>query len=346
MASSTSTSQSIFIEINDVEYMAISVSSDSTTSPAEVATTVPTSPAPLHIRPRLNDSLVAMLEDDDDEPISPRSGYLQLNTHWFDLEDKHQDLLGKKAAKAGFTRAHQLEREKELIQATLETVRYEKSQLGRDWQTKVNALHQQLANVRAGHHSPTIFDAPYSNPPQGYEANDGRLPDFFISVKGGEQIQAPYIQRLIGAPLALGTIGGPNVLILAHDLFALPFGGSSRVPDVLPPWFVQILSSTSPTYDTLVTEALDLDDWGLVGDIERYHQLKEDQQSLQAQIMALQDQHTDTLHSIRLCHARLARADAGRRLASTEALCLNHQEGHGDSCGWAKRKGQGRPFVK
>jgi hypothetical protein len=33
-------------------------------------------------------------------------------------------------------------------------------------------------------------------------------------------------------------------------------------------------------------------------------------------------------------------------LAATEALCLNHQDGHPESCGWAKRKGQGRPFVK
>jgi hypothetical protein len=134
-------------------------------------------------------------------------------------------LLGKKMAKAGIEGIAKLERERDRLQATFETIRFEKSTLGRDWQDKVNALHQQLANVQASYHSPTIIDSPITDAPVGHEANGGHLPDFLISVKGSEKIQAPFIQQVPGASIVLGTLGGPSNLTFAHGLYALPFSG-------------------------------------------------------------------------------------------------------------------------
>ena len=136
---------------------------------------------------------------------------------------------------------------------------------------------------------------------------------------------------------------------LLHPLFANPIVSIETYPDVLPNWLIQLLGSKSPAFATLVVEAHLLDNWGLSADIERYHDLDEAAIELGDEIARLQLQQADTLNSLRLCHARLARAEAGRRLAGLEALAHGHQDGDPEPLTrpiYSRRQAQRRAFVK
>ena len=63
----------------------------------------------------------------------------------------------------------------------------------------------------------------------------------------------------------------------------------------------------------------------------------------------LQLQQADALNSLRLCHVRLARAEAGRRLAGLEALAHGHQDGDPEPLMrpmYSRRQAQRQAFVK
>ena len=80
------------------------------------------------------------------------------------------------------------------------------------------------------------------------------------------------------------------------------------------------MGSNSPTFQTLVIEAELLGNWGLSADIQYYHNTDvrlEEVQALLRELLA----KADTLGmQRRAAHYRLAHADAGVHLASTEAI--------------------------
>ena len=185
--------------------------------------------------------------------------------------------------------------------------------------------------------------------PRGLSANDGRLPDFIVHTIDGQSIQAPFVKYLEGTQYAAGTLGGDDEKVFIHPLFANPIVSIETYPDVLPSWLVQLLGSKSPAFATLVVEASLLDDWGLSADVEWYHDLDEAAVELGDEIARLQLQQADTLNSLRLCHARLARAEAGRHLAGLEALAHGHQDGDPKPLTrpiYSRRQAQRRAFVK
>ena len=185
--------------------------------------------------------------------------------------------------------------------------------------------------------------------PGGFQANDGRLPDFIIRTIDGQSIQAPFVKYLEGTQYTAGTLGGDDEKLFIHPLFANPIVSIETYPDVLPNWLIQLLGSKSPAFTTLMVEAHLLDGWGLSADIERYHDLDEVAVELGDEIARLQLQQADALNSLRLCHARLARAEAGRCLAGLKALAHGHQDGDPEPLTrpiYSRRQAQRRAFVK
>ena len=253
-------------------------------------------------------------------------------------------------AQATFKRADKIQDEANAKQAALDTALAKDALTHRMWQEEVALLQQQLADVQASHDPPTLAGlVRLRECPKGFQDNDGRLPDFVVRTIDGQSIQAPFIKYLEGTQYAAGTLGGDDEKLFLHPLFAIPIVSIETYPDVLPNWLVQLLGSKSPAFATLVIEASLLDDWGLSADIERYHDLDETAVKLGDGIVCLQLQQADALNSLRLCHAWLARAEAGRCLAGLEALAHAHQDGDPKPLTrpiYSCRQAQRRAFIK
>ena len=163
---------------------------------------------------------------------------------------------------------------------------------------------------------------------------------------------APYVKRALDGTHALGSLGGPADPIHAYELYAAPTDHRQAMPDTLPPWLVNILTADSQAFPVLLQEAERLDDWGFVAELEQYHECEVQASCLSNKIASLQAEENYILQKIRLSHYRLARADAGLRLACCEGLDPDFQQDYPEGrpggfihCG-KKFKGQGRPFVK
>ena len=314
--------------------------------PSSTITAVPSSPPALQIPPRFDDPFIDNLFNPD-LPISPITGYTQLEHLGDRLAPEFRAVLAQKVAQAALKKA---QRESDQRRADLDTAEAKNALTHRMWREEVASYQQQLADLRASHDPPTLAGlVRLRECPEGFQANDGRLPDFIIRTIDGQAIQAPFVKYIPGTQYAGGSLGGEDEKLFIHPLFANPIVSIETYPDVLPNWLVQLLGSKSPAFATLVVEASLLDDWGLSADIERYHDLDEAAVELGDEIARLQLQQADALNSLRLCHARLARAEAGRRLAGLEALAHGHQEGDPEPLTrpiYSRRQAQRRAFVK
>ena len=339
------------IVVDESTYVSISDAPERNESPAPPPKSppLPSSPPTLQIPPRFGDPFIDNLFDPD-LPISPVSGYTQLTQLGDRLAPDLRAVLAQKVAQAALKRVDRVQGEADSKQAALDTALAKDALTHRMWREEVAHLHQQLADVRASNDPPTLAElVRLRECPAGYQANDGRLPDFIIRTIDGQSIQAPFVKYLDGTQYAAGSLGGDNEKTFLHPLFAVPIVSIETYPDVLPNWLIQLLGSKSPAFATLVVEASLLDDWGLSADIERYHDLDEIAVDLGDEIARLQLQQADALNSLRLCHARLARAEAGRRLAGLEALAHGHQDGDPEPLTrpmYSRRQAQRRAFVK
>lgn len=205
----------------------------------------------------------------------------------------------------------------------METLRAKEALIQCLWHEEVESLHKQLANIQASHDSPTFQNIVKDREiPEGYQANNGCLPDFVNRLPDGQVVQVPFIKYLEGGQFAASTLGGKDEHVFLHSLFATPIVSTKTYPDVLPNWFVQLMGSSSLAYAMLISKASYFNDWGLSTDIERYHNLDEQAIELGEEIARLQLKQANVLNSIWLCHPRLARAEAGRRLMEWSPSCM------------------------
>ena len=192
-------------------------------------------------------------------------------------------------AQAALKRAHKIQGESDQRQADLDTAKAKDALTHRMWREEVASYQQQLADLRASHDPPTLARLlQLRECPEGFQANDSRLPNFVVHTHDGQSIQAPFVKYLEGTQYAASTLGGDDEKLFLHPLFANPIVSIETYPDVLPNWLVQHLGLKSPAFATLVVEAHLLDDWGLSADIERYHDLDEITVELGDEIARLQ----------------------------------------------------------
>jgi hypothetical protein len=186
--------------------------------------------------------------------------------------------------------------------------------------------------------------------PDGFEENHGRVSDFIVHYDNGQSAQVPFIRRIPGTSRVAGTFRDPEEPIYVHELYAQAQISPDTISDSLPHWFVPLLERKDSVFATVALEATKLDDWGLIADIERYHDLAARVQRYSDQLHRLQAKETEALHDARSCLFRLARADAGGRLAYLEGLDMGHQQGYpkGRPTPFSSRrrgKGQSQPFA-
>ena len=316
------------------------------TSSPEIEITLSTEDiAPLYIPPRLqSDDDLAIQRLLADGPPSPRSTRAALNAHGKNISCETALAMAKKLAQLAEDQdtatkvqlRHTRDDANVASQAHLETTVYLKESLAK--------LKERLAELE-GHLSDPNTGAPFllaPHCPPHFVENHGLVPDFYIR-EDGMRLLARYVRRVPGTNLAQGTLGGNDARIYSHELQALPSIVSDTPPDVLPHWFLQSMVANQLAFHFLVEAADALEDWGLSADIQFYHDTNVKLKEVQSSIRELQAQ-ADTLSIQRhAAHYRLARADAGMRLTSVEAISPFHQEGSaeggirwgGKARGWA-----------
>jgi hypothetical protein len=201
-------------------------------------------------------------------------------------------------------------------------------------------LEERLADTESG--APLRVE-PHC--PPNFVENVGLVPDFYIR-EDGMRLLAQYVSRVPGTNLVHGSLGGPGSRVHSHELQALPSIISETPPDVLPCWLVQSLAANQPAFPVLLAMAEATGDWGLAADVQYYHDSDvklEETQSLVRQLQAEAD--TLTIQR-RTAHYRLARADAGSRLAAAEAMSPFFQEGAAEGSFGRRVKTRGRVFGK
>ena len=304
--------------------------------------------APLYIPPRLqSDDDLAIQRLLADGPPSPRSARAALDAHGTNISRETALAMVKKLAQLAEDRDAatkiQLHRAREdanvASQAHLETTAYLEESLTK-LKERLAELESHLSDPNTG--APFLL-APHC--PPHFVENHGLVPDFYIC-EDGMRLLARYVCRIPGTNMAQGTLGGNDARIYTHELQALPSIVSDTPPDVLPLWFVQSMAANQPAFHFLIEAADALDDWGLSADIQYYHDTDVKLEEVQSSICELQAEADTLAIQRRAAHYRLARANAGMRLASVEAISPFHQEGSAEGGIRRGGKARGRAFGK
>jgi hypothetical protein len=211
-------------------------------------------------------------------------------------------------------------------------------------QAKVNGLQSRI-----DHHD--AQKAVHAQAPEGYEENNGKASNFSIPVGGGLHKLARWVKQMDDGRVAGFTdLDGPNDRPFISEIYAEPhYDEDGAPPAPLPAWFRGILIGASSSYHTFREGVADLDDWGLLADIQRYREADEHIMSLRAKIDSL-DRDLKGLQQYRdCCEGRLEGAHAAKRLDHLANLGDRPPRGGGwrassRNRGPGRYSGRGRPF--
>ena len=154
--------------------------------------------------------------------------------------------------------------------------------------------------------------------PEGFKENRKQVPHFPIVIDGFT-LQARYI-KYIDQGRVMGTAGGPNDAIFIQDLYATSRIESNHVPEPLPAWFLRHIQANSDTYPLVIKEILDVKDWGVYADVQRYYCCDSHLRSVEEEITTLQAQAEALRAQLRRACFRLENADVPCRFSNLQAL--------------------------
>jgi hypothetical protein len=163
------------------------------------------------------------------------------------------------------------------------------------------------------------YEEIFDSVPDGYEENNGWLPNFSIPVGEGMYHVAKYIKQLEGGWVTGFTEeDGPHSTPHIIELYATPSYTTLDTTDdpaeLMPAWFRRILFSHAALYSTLQKAVLDLDDWGLYAEITRHRSYDIELGTILGQIKQLQLDTEAIRVSRELCEGWLMAACAYKRL--------------------------------
>jgi hypothetical protein len=297
----------------------------STESPMDDSTAwddIPTLPVPQHMLPvALRQELsganlrsVALAP-----PISPRSALALMDVH------DDIDTTALRAIARGLT-------------VTLQQRDVYYTQQRRCHEQRIKELEKRVGEYKE------VFDSV----PEGFEENNGRLPNFSIPVGNGMHRIAKYIKQLEGGWVT-GYMeeDGPHSTPHVIELHASPSYTSLDTADdpaePMPTWFRQILFGHAALYSTLQKAILDLDDWGLYAKITRHRSYDIELGTVLGQIERLQLDAEAIRVSRETCEGRLTAAHAYKRLHHLSTSVGPGRE-HRRTVPWNKRPKINRLF--
>jgi hypothetical protein len=142
----------------------------------------------------------------------------------------------------------------------------------------------------------------------------------------------------------------PNDLPIIINLYApVDNWGADEAPRGLLGWFLSMLTGSAPTFATLrrAFDVLPGDNWGYVAEIDHFHSLDEQHQSMSAQIDQLLNEMDVLRIKLQLSQGQL---EMGQVAQQVEHLRLGQHGAHREhdrvrtKAMWANRHGRGRPF--
>jgi hypothetical protein len=98
-----------------------------------------------------------------------------------------------------------------------------------------------------------------------------------------------YIKLLdTSIPCALGTMGHLDNPTYIFDLYAASHYTVDQPTELLPAWFLKNIQGNSTSYHQVVEAAKQIDDWGLLGELGRFHEADTHILNIQGQMHALE----------------------------------------------------------
>jgi len=135
-----------------------------------------------------------------------------------------------------------------------------------------------------------------TDPPEGYQYNDGLVPDFDI-LQEGNAVRARYIHLHNGDPTkvwGLTSSEKPGEGPFSKSVYATPVAGLVLV--ALPSWFHAMLIGRTTQFEKLRNAAIKANNLGIIADVSRYHQdhdalrqLIQEQDMLSAELDLIQE---------------------------------------------------------
>jgi hypothetical protein len=199
-------------------------------------------------------------------------------------------------------------------------------------------------NIRELHGKVLRYEEVFEQTPDGFQLNDGRLPNFHIPVGNGQYRPAKWIKCLEGGRVAGFTEeDGPHSTPHIINAFAPPAYSDNDDPiEPMPAWFRRTLTGPEPGFQTMRQHIATLDNWGLLAEVTRYREIQSDLSSRLHRSEELQAEIDSLRHARDQSEGRLTAAEAHKHATQFEFVSGPH------ACNqprWKKKDdGRGHPF--
>jgi hypothetical protein len=117
----------------------------------------------------------------------------------------------------------------------------------------------------------TGFEDTFPVPPPGYIENNNHYPSLEVRKAGGVRVPAKWIKQLDNytvARLCDTDIGNSSPSIF--HVYATPHHSDKPIKP-LPQWLIDMLTGNAASYTLVQDAAVDISDWGVAADLQRYH---------------------------------------------------------------------------
>ncbi|KAI0262503.1 hypothetical protein BGY98DRAFT_940445 [Russula aff. rugulosa BPL654] len=181
--------------------------------------------------------------------------------------------------------------------------------------------------------------------PQGYEANVGRAPSFYIPGPNRTTVLAKWVKQLDDGRVAGSASIKPKERPHTSPTVPHPSYDIEDPPEPLPGWFRSLLMGPSGQYNILREEVARLDDWSALAEVLRHRALADQLAEKRHQLKILDAQVDGLLERRRLCEARLEAGKVSTQVKYLEYLAprapqLGKRQGSKEE---AFQAGRGRP---
>jgi hypothetical protein len=158
----------------------------------------------------------------------------------------------------------------------------------------------------------------YHTAPEGFQANNGRLPHFTVPVDEGVTQAVRWVQ-LLHDGRAAGYLAedGPSSDPYVTDLYARPANlGPGVGIESIPAWFRRLLHGSMHQFSQLRDAARRYDaDWGVYADILRYRELDDQTSWLREELDVVTSELRAAMEAREACETRLVAANAPAQFA-------------------------------
>jgi hypothetical protein len=206
--------------------------------------------------------------------------------------------------------------------------------------TQVEALERHLEHHEESH----------SQPPEGFVENNGRLPCFNIPCGAGLYRLAKWIQQRDDGTVAGYTDReGPSDDPHITEVYATPDYDTNTNPEPLPHWVSEVLIAEGAKFHIFCEAVAELDDWGLLADMQRHHTITDRLRDVRFQLDALSWESDSLINQRDLCEFQLKGARLAERVPDSHRLLRRMAEPTVDIMNQVAKKGKkfrghGRPF--